>query len=403
MEVKAMDIELTGKHEEAKRINADGLPMSEDRRQRRIRWNYKEHNNWSSDMDHYAYNNKFRNTHGWKRKKDIWVEERSDGMYQDRDDIQSQRLISKKYSKPLKRLKATRLVTDETRDMGPSSYSSLGVRKQEDSLRGYRDENHKERHMSRKLAHRLINRFEKHSSSSDQRNVDSSDLVPAMALASLAYHSPNKTIKKNTKKNRHSSWSRAEYPRYESPHGRERPPCDEYFYDRNTCHADNKSQYYDRNTCHADNKWICDYCRVAAFDTYEEACEHEKTCGMRHMQHSEYPSNCVPIYVPSGATSENRSSIPIARDEEASDQRSNEESERTGAETEFHDMSIAPPETKEKKKGNYFSGSVSLSVPMTDSEWLSELNCYVRHNCVEAFSAKEGACFCFLFKTILTT
>lgn len=36
-----------------------------------------------------------------------------------------------------------------------------------------------------------------------------------------------------------------------------------------------------------------------------------------------------------------------------------------------------------------FSGSISLSVPESDAEWLSEVNCFVRRHCVEAFSATE--------------
>eukprot|EP00980_Cylindrotheca_fusiformis_P022791 scaffold9765_cov54-Cylindrotheca_fusiformis.AAC.1 len=37
----------------------------------------------------------------------------------------------------------------------------------------------------------------------------------------------------------------------------------------------------------------------------------------------------------------------------------------------------------------YYRGSKSLAIPESDGEWLSELNCFVRNYCVEAFSATE--------------
>ena len=44
-----------------------------------------------------------------------------------------------------------------------------------------------------------------------------------------------------------------------------------------------------------------------------------------------------------------------------------------------------PPEDNTE----YFTGSIALAVPSADADWLSELNCFIRQNCVEAFSASE--------------
>jgi hypothetical protein len=42
-----------------------------------------------------------------------------------------------------------------------------------------------------------------------------------------------------------------------------------------------------------------------------------------------------------------------------------------------------------KHDQSWFQGSISLSIPDSDAEWLSELNCFIRATCLEAFSATE--------------
>jgi hypothetical protein len=42
-----------------------------------------------------------------------------------------------------------------------------------------------------------------------------------------------------------------------------------------------------------------------------------------------------------------------------------------------------------KQEQSWFQGSTSLSLPDSDAEWLSELNCFIRATCLEAFSATE--------------
>jgi hypothetical protein len=99
---------------------------------------------------------------------------------------------------------------------------------------------------------------------------------------------------------------------------------------------------------HQDNQWICDYCNVASFSTYEEACDHENICKLRHSN-----SNSL----------RNRS----------------EDDERMGIEASHS----TPKETIHK-------GSTSLAIENSDKEWLSEINCSIRKDYVEAFSATEA-------------
>lgn len=87
---------------------------------------------------------------------------------------------------------------------------------------------------------------------------------------------------------------------------------------------------------HPENPWICDFCNVASFATYEDACLHEKNC-----DHN--PSNCDSMVVKA-------SSLPSK---------------------------------------TYYKGCMSLAIQDSDCEWLSELNCFIRSNCVEAFSATD--------------
>lgn len=80
-----------------------------------------------------------------------------------------------------------------------------------------------------------------------------------------------------------------------------------------------------------EDEWICDFCNSASFTCFKEACAHEEIC-----KHS--------------------------FDKETRDE--------------------APDVT-------WYSGSIPLCVPTSDSEWLSTTNCYVRQHCVEAFSASD--------------
>jgi hypothetical protein len=83
-----------------------------------------------------------------------------------------------------------------------------------------------------------------------------------------------------------------------------------------------------------DDQWICDFCNSASFTSFQAACNHEEICSQKRFFQDE------------------------TRDE-------------------------APDAPQ------WRSGSISLAIPSTDSEWLSTTNCYIRQHCVEAFSATE--------------
>ncbi len=50
--------------------------------------------------------------------------------------------------------------------------------------------------------------------------------------------------------------------------------------------------------------------------------------------------------------------------------------------------SVSSPADEDESK--FFCGAIKLEVPIADPEWLSEMNCYIRKNCIEAFSANRG-------------
>lgn len=110
--------------------------------------------------------------------------------------------------------------------------------------------------------------------------------------------------------------------------------------------------------------WICDFCNAAAFNTYEEACLHEESC-KHQVRRNPAPSPRLP----SGVNAGGLLGAGNARQGEG----------ETGL-----IFSGAPVSSTE-----YFCGSISLSLPESDAEWLSEINCFVRRYCVEAFSATE--------------
>jgi hypothetical protein len=127
----------------------------------------------------------------------------------------------------------------------------------------------------------------------------------------------------------------------------------------------NRANTLKLNDC-KNEEWICDFCRSAKFSTFDEACAHEKIC--------EYNDSA---------------------------RKSNEEcnDEKKASELTKHYSSRMP--SKERRLGQVeetfdlnsvqcFHGSAPLSVQPTDKEWLSELNCYIRSHCVEAFSAEKG-------------
>lgn len=104
-------------------------------------------------------------------------------------------------------------------------------------------------------------------------------------------------------------------------------------------------------TSPAANTWICDFCNSASFSTYEEACAHEDEC-----------------------------------------KRVGNKTDENDEQTRQPEKSVADEEIAVRDavvSTNWFTGCVALAVDPADREWLSELNCYLRKHCIEAFSATK--------------
>eukprot|EP00934_Nitzschia_sp_Nitz4_P001414 Nitzschia sp. Nitz4//scaffold151_size53849//17389//19320//NITZ4_006718-RA/size53849-processed-gene-0.58-mRNA-1//1//CDS//3329537129//1414//frame0 len=102
---------------------------------------------------------------------------------------------------------------------------------------------------------------------------------------------------------------------------------------------------------HPENQWICDYCNVAAFSSYDEACLHEEACKVRNCKDSSAP----------GAVSQSHS----------------------------EEMSATPVDLPSGSSDAWHTGTMSLAMEESDHEWLSDLNCFIRKHCVEVFSAED--------------
>jgi len=112
------------------------------------------------------------------------------------------------------------------------------------------------------------------------------------------------------------------------------------------------------------DQWICDFCNVASFATFQEACMHEESCRYRfNMPPTRRRQMWQPLAVQSMPIQ--HSSIRSVRSQEAP----------------------SPKTLSSSSSREWFQGSMSLAVPGSDAEWLSELNCFIRTTCVEAFSA----------------
>lgn len=117
------------------------------------------------------------------------------------------------------------------------------------------------------------------------------------------------------------------------------------------------------------DKWICDFCNVAAFDSYEEACAHESTCPARFGHPPPSPSWQPPM--------------PPARMMYHQLPASQFPGHPRRMLAQSYCRPIAP------KSQCWYSGSTSLALPDSDPDWLSALNCFIRKSCVEVFSATE--------------
>jgi len=113
--------------------------------------------------------------------------------------------------------------------------------------------------------------------------------------------------------------------------------------------------------------WVCDHCNIASFATYDEATRHEGICahnpvvarrrGGKNAGHSDMSS------VAHSLLSMSRSMSDI----------------KTGVATDSSPRNAGGP--------TWYEGCMKLALEESDREWLSEMNCYIREQCVEVFSA----------------
>ena len=175
----------------------------------------------------------------------------------------------------------------------------------------------------------------------------------------------------------------------------------------------------------ARGKWGCDFCNAFSFSTYEEACAHEAQCQHRHKTRQGIPP--LPTRPPRsilnkqssgetcGATPSSGSRKPqrqvsfaLSRDDQDSTNSAtraaslnNRDPAIRGAKRQHvtlcHDVT-GPAKSNQiiydEVTDSIFSKAVSirprpLAVPSMDSTWLSDLNAYIRTNCVEVFTASE--------------
>lgn len=123
-------------------------------------------------------------------------------------------------------------------------------------------------------------------------------------------------------------------------------------------------------------QWVCDFCNKESFPTYEEACRHEEQCSF-NPRASNYSKVHIPIHIRG----------------ELGDGTSSDGKNRLGASVNDDVARRGSEQIRSHQNKPYFEGVIPLSVPVTDSDWLSETNCFIRRECVEAFSAKEGKTF----------
>ncbi len=118
--------------------------------------------------------------------------------------------------------------------------------------------------------------------------------------------------------------------------------------------------------------WVCDYCNVAAFPTYQAACAHEQGCRARLAYEARKTAGPWGIPPASPMYSDQRLQQPVLRNSFVSPQ--------------------SPGRQSFAAAGHWFAGSLSLAMKDRDADWLSPLCCFIRERCVEAFavaSAKE--------------
>ena len=132
----------------------------------------------------------------------------------------------------------------------------------------------------------------------------------------------------------------------------------------------------------ASNQWICDFCNAASFASYEEACYHEEIC-RRRAGPQDYRAQHPP-FLPGMHPPPPRPPASMAADAK----QARAQAAAPAAPKILHPEHIDDDRPRATDR-DWCKGTVSLAVPDYDKEWLSEINCFIRKECVEAFSAPE--------------
>ena len=122
------------------------------------------------------------------------------------------------------------------------------------------------------------------------------------------------------------------------------------------------------------NQWICDFCNIASFATYEEACLHEEACSLRCSMLARPPPPPPPPSMWHPHASHSMPMQPSLRFPPPHEER-------------LRQTPPPPQPLLSASSRTWYTGTTFLAVPESDAEWLSELNCFIRTTCVEAFSA----------------
>ena len=158
----------------------------------------------------------------------------------------------------------------------------------------------------------------------------------------------------------------------------------------------------DLPTVEGPTPWVCDFCRVASFSSYEEACAHESTCQARNaaaaaaagkpqeesvvdpravIQPKSPPESYSPSYAGAAVLPTLR---PHAPHQHIMHPVHHEDVAWAGQREGPHHV-IKPAYATDKAP--WERGSITLAIPGRDKVWLPELQCLMRELCVEAFSA----------------
>jgi len=175
--------------------------------------------------------------------------------------------------------------------------------------------------------------------------------------------------------------------------------------------SDHKGQSIDDN---GSKKWACDYCDGTSFVTFEDACAHEAVCSHRAASAKGKRSSLLQNPRPK-KQHVRKVSFALSRDDcpnsRATEDRTSSEEVRDLSPTSLsRDVSAesvaAPPAatgssragTGEEEAHGAAPKELVCAIPVrptplcvssTDATWLSDLNVYIRQNCVEAFTATE--------------